>query len=154
MEIYTRRARATYGVRMRDEIEPRNEWGAFVHHLTKRPGWSIARLSRAAGIHRSTIFRWINGDFKNARLPNIKIFAEAAEVDYHSALQAATGIQRQIDEEDQGAIRIILESDASDTVKRELVEHVRTRRLEHEAQRRREIELILRSVKTAETAEG
>lgn len=138
---------------MLDGNEAVNEWGTFVRDLTKRPGWSIVRLSRAAGIHRSTIFRWIKGDSKNVRLLNIKIFAAAAEVDYHTALQAATGIRRQTDEQDQAAIRIILESDAGDAVKHELIEHVRARRIEHEAERRREIELILRTATTSVTAE-
>lgn len=132
-------------LRMRDHPTSDNEWAQFVRELATRPGWSIARLAREAGIHRSTIFRWINGDFASARLPNIKLFAEAAQIDYNLALRAATGAKRQADAEDEGAVGIIIASDASDQVKRELIEHVRARRQQHEAERLREIELILRT---------
>jgi transcriptional regulator with XRE-family HTH domain len=60
--------------------------------LTSRPGWSVARLARESGIHRSTIFRWMSGEVRNASTNSVRLIAQASGDDENAALRAASEV--------------------------------------------------------------
>lgn len=83
---YQRRSGDTYRVHVSDA--GRNTWATFLAQQTARPGWSVARLARESGIHRSTIFRWLKGD-GGITMQSIRAIASALGVDMQTALLAA-----------------------------------------------------------------
>lgn len=92
---YSRSSDGKYRVHMRDgsESEPLNTWADYLRELTTRPGWSVARLAREAGIHRSTIFRWMEGgEAKAVTVRSVKLIARAAGQDVDAALRAAGAV--------------------------------------------------------------
>lgn len=66
----------------------RSTWATFLAQQTARPGWSVARLARESGIHRSTIFRWLKGD-GGLTMASVRQIAAALGVDPQTALLAA-----------------------------------------------------------------
>ncbi|MEU0081405.1 hypothetical protein ABZY58_26185 [Micromonospora tulbaghiae] len=57
--------------------------------MTKRPGWSVARLARESGVNRATIFGWMKGD--GVTVASVKMIARALGDDEAHALAAAGG---------------------------------------------------------------
>lgn len=101
MGAYPRRRGGAYGVRMRDGSDggAANEWARYLREITSRPGWSVARLARDSGVHRSTIFRWLDGtDIKTVTVRSVRLIAEAAEDDIDRALRAAGSVLQHDDE--------------------------------------------------------
>lgn len=86
------RPTTTYRVHMRDGAtnDPPNEWARLLREITSRPDWSVARLARDSGIHRSTIFRWLEGgDQKTVTVRSVNLIADAAGISRAVALRAA-----------------------------------------------------------------
>lgn len=102
-----------------------NEWARLLRTITNRPDWSIARLARDSGIHRSTIFRWMKGDVQNLTLESIRLIAEAGQVDIMDALRAAATLVAPAAaerlERDYGE-QAILDSDATPAQKKMMLE--------------------------------
>lgn len=135
--VYLRRSDATYGERMRDAEEPApSTWAAFLREITGRRDWSVARLARESGMHRSTIFRWMNGEVRSVTVETVKTIARAAGVDEAVALRAAGNlVETPLPDEDEESIRLIMESDASKYVKEELVREIRRLQQQHAEER-------------------
>lgn len=87
---YTRSTHATYRVHVSDGDS--NPWATLIGRIVDRPGWSIARLARDSGVHRSTIFRWMNGDRRNLTLDSVRLVADAGGIDLMEALRAAAAL--------------------------------------------------------------
>lgn len=66
-----------------------NEWARYLKGIQARPGWSVARLARSSGIHRSTLFRWIGGEVDKISANSARRIAEAVGDDPAIALKAA-----------------------------------------------------------------
>lgn len=90
--VYLSSVGTPYGEHVSDingQTQDPNAWAALLRDITSRPGWSVAKLARDSGIHRSTIFRWINGEMSNLTLDSIRLVAEAANIDIRDTLRAA-----------------------------------------------------------------
>lgn len=114
----------------------RSTWATFLVQQTARPGWSVARLARESGIHRSTIFRWIKGD-GGITMQSIRAIADALQVDMQVALLAAGNLVMApppVDPREDPVIQMILsdpewsEAERTALVKRELTRIERERR--------------------------
>lgn len=102
---------SAYGAPMGDASA--EDWAGYLRRMTKRPGWSVARLAREAGVNRSTIFGWMKGDGVN--VASVKAIARALGDDEAHALAAAGGATIQGDQLDSD-VRIILRRLADPTV--------------------------------------
>jgi transcriptional regulator with XRE-family HTH domain len=87
---------APYRVFMPRDEEPAQgdggRWGEFLREITARPGWTVARLAEKSGIHRSTLFRWMNGSVRNINIESVRLVADAAGVNMATALHAASDL--------------------------------------------------------------
>lgn len=122
-----------------------NAWARLIQELINRPGWTQQRLADAAKVDRSTIRRWKTGESVNVSAQSVQLIAAAAGIDPQLAARAAVGAQEQAQAEDDEAIRIILESDARQDIKEELIAHVRSRRRESEDSLVRDVQVMLRA---------
>ncbi|HEY9370483.1 helix-turn-helix transcriptional regulator [Streptomyces sp.] len=66
----------------------RESWADYLRRMTARPGWSVARLARESGVHRSTLFRWIAGS-GGANVTSVRAIAKVLGDDPSNALRAA-----------------------------------------------------------------
>lgn len=129
---------------VRTAASPPNDWARLIDDLVKRLG-SIKKLVDATGINRNTIRRWRTGESANVTAETIRALADGVGIDYDEASRAALGAQQQMRAEADAVVRKIEQSDASDSVKRELVDLVRNKRQESEASILRDVEMILRA---------
>lgn len=104
---------SAYRAPMGDASAPAEDWASYLRRMTSRPGWSVARLAREAGVNRSTIFGWIKGDGVN--VASVKQIAKALGDDEVHALAAAAGTASHGDQLDAD-VRIILRRLADPTV--------------------------------------
>lgn len=132
-----------------DTDGPPNDWARLVKELSDRPGWNQARLAREVHVDRRTIGRWIKGTSVNVTGESMRLLADATGIDYQLVARAAIGTQRQAYDDDDEAIRDVLESNLAETLKREIVDYIRKRRDDEEAKLRRDIDLMLRSHRQA-----
>lgn len=86
---YRCRWSTAYRPPMGDASPPAEDWPGYLRRMTKRPGWSVARLARESGINRATIFGWIKGDAPT--VTSVKIIAKALGDSEAHALAAAGG---------------------------------------------------------------
>lgn len=75
----------------------RESWADYLRRMTDRPGWSVARLAREAGIHRATIFKWMGGK-GGATVTSVRAIAEALGDEPSNALRAAGNMEGVADE--------------------------------------------------------
>lgn len=68
------------------------EWAKYLKSIQDRPGWSVARLARVTGMHRSTLFRMIAGETENISTQKVLAIAEAAGDPPAVALRAAADL--------------------------------------------------------------
>jgi transcriptional regulator with XRE-family HTH domain len=122
-----------------------NEWARLIADIVARPGWTKARLAREAELGKNTPDRWISGETANITTEKVRAVADAADIDYNVAAQAAIGAQAQQKAEDDRAVRMILDSDASDEAKNDLIAHIRGRRREARDAEIRDVEFWLRT---------
>lgn len=90
MTIVPTRGGDPYRVTMGNDQTDQNGWGEYLKRMTSRPGWSVARLARDAGINRATVFKWISGR-TGVTVANVRIVATALGDDPNNALRAAAG---------------------------------------------------------------
>jgi transcriptional regulator with XRE-family HTH domain len=76
-------------------------WGAYLRRMTKRPGWSVARLAREAQIHRATIFKYINGEKTGVTVATVTAIAKALGDDPANALRAAGTVAPDVEPVDE-----------------------------------------------------
>lgn len=86
---YQCRWTSAYRSGMSDARSSREDWPTYLRRMTSRPGWSVARLAREAGVNRATIFGWIKGD--GVTVASVKLIARALGDDEAHALAAAGG---------------------------------------------------------------
>lgn len=136
-----RRTAATpYRVHMSDPVNSeRSPWAVYLDEVTHRSGWSVARLARESGIHRSTIFRWLSGDRTGTTIDSVRKIAEAAGDDPDVVMRAAASVlpTARPDDPDAEAITLVRESDLPEAIKQELIADLR-RQARADADRRRE----------------
>jgi transcriptional regulator with XRE-family HTH domain len=114
-------------------------WARYLDAVTHRPGWSVARLARESGVHRSTIFRWLNGEVSGATVGSVMRIASAVGDDPDEALRAAAdllGPAAPVDP-DADAVSMIMESDLPVDAKHELLAELRSQ-ARSDARRRRD----------------
>ena len=99
MMSYVRRSHVPYGVHVSDASRSAEasrpdpgQWGRYLSDLVSRPGWSVARLARESGIHRSTIFRWMSGEVRNVSSNSVRLIAKASGEDEPAAFRAASEV--------------------------------------------------------------
>lgn len=92
---------SAYRVPMGDGRESVEGWGAYLRRMTKRPGWSVARLAREAQIHRATIFKYMNGEKTGVTVATVTAIARALGDDPASALRAAGTVAPDLDPVDE-----------------------------------------------------
>jgi transcriptional regulator with XRE-family HTH domain len=102
---------------VRDAGRPRkgSRWAALIREIVGQPGWSVQRLARESEIHRSTIFRWINGEIRTVSIESVQLIADAAGVDFGVALRAASDLiagspARNLDELSEEIKRVVDQS--------------------------------------------
>src|SRR5215207_8599955 len=101
-------------------------WASYLTEVIHRPGWSIARLARESGVHRSTIFRWLRGEVNGATVHSVLSIATATGDDPDEALRAAAQILPvQSDDPDAEAVALIMAADLSEDAKQQLVSELR-----------------------------
>lgn len=119
---------------MSDASGPGENWAAYLRRMTKRPGWSVARLSRESGIHRGTIFKWISGD-TGVTIDSVRRIAAALGDDTETALRAAgnagRAARKAVDEE----VALIMRAPVDDDLKQMMLRRLEERR-ERDRQRR------------------
>lgn len=80
-----------------------SEWARWLKAMTGRPGWSVARLAREAGVHRSTIHRWMSDGGDAVTIGMIRLVASALGERLEVALRAAADLpplaEEPVDEE-------------------------------------------------------
>lgn len=133
-----------YRVHMSDGVGGRSSWAQYVKSGTERPGWSVARLARESGIHRSTIFRWIKGDGGNVTVDSVRRIAEALGEDPDEALRAAGQLVASTpaggsDEE----LELIMRAPVDDQLKARMVEMLLKRREREREQRIADFQVLL-----------
>ncbi len=79
-----------YRVTMGNNQADTNGWGDYLKRMTGRPGWSVARLAREAGVNRATVFKWISGR-TGVTVANVRLVATALGDEPNNALRAAAG---------------------------------------------------------------
>ncbi|MBU8857663.1 MULTISPECIES: helix-turn-helix transcriptional regulator [unclassified Micromonospora] len=54
-------------------------------------GWSVAEVAERSGVSRSTVFRWLSGDWRHhPELPKVRAFCEALHLPLGAALRVLT----------------------------------------------------------------
>jgi transcriptional regulator with XRE-family HTH domain len=79
---------AAYRLLMSDASPPAETWAEYLRRMTKREGWSVARLARESGIHRGTIFKWLGGE-TGVTVDSVRRIAIALGDEPSAALRAA-----------------------------------------------------------------
>lgn len=116
--------------------DPRQSaWARYLREVTDRPGWSVTRLATEAKIHRSTIYRWMNGETAGANVDSVQRIAAAVGDNPAAVLAAAAAVLGQTDP-DAAEVAMVMASDLPDAVKEELVAELR-RMARADADRRR-----------------
>lgn len=120
---------------MSDAPATGENWSAYLRRMTKRPGWSVARLSRESGVHRATIFKWISGE-PGVTIDSVRRIATALGEDSDVALRAAGNAGSAapvgpVDEE----VSLIMRAPVDDDLKQMMLRRLEERR-ERDRQRR------------------
>jgi transcriptional regulator with XRE-family HTH domain len=122
-----------------------SDWGAYLRRMTGRPGWSVARLAREAGIHRATIFDWIRGGGESVTIASVRAVAAALGDDLENALRAVAGLESSRHTRDE-EMDMIMSAPVDDDMKRKMI----TRALELREQDRQQRLQVLRWLMAAE----
>lgn len=130
-------ARAVYRIDM--DGTGSSTWARYLGAVTRRPGWSVARLARESGVHRSTIFRWLNGEVTGATVGSVLRIAAAAGDEPDEALRAAADLLTMpaATDPDAEAVSMIMDSDLPPDAKHELLAELRSQ-ARSDARRRRD----------------
>lgn len=120
---------------MGDASTPGEDWPGYLRRMTRRPGWSVARLARDSGIHRATIFGWIKGD-SGVTLDSVRRVADALGDSLDSALRAAGGgMTTEPVDGDSEEIDLIMRAPVGDEIKERMLVKLRERRERDRLQR-------------------
>src|SRR4051812_43937066 len=56
-------------------VDAGDAWSAYLRRMVDRPGWSVARLARESGLHRSAIFKWLAEGAEGITLRSVYLIA-------------------------------------------------------------------------------
>jgi transcriptional regulator with XRE-family HTH domain len=65
------------------------DWSRYIVEIIARPGWGAERLARESGIHKSTVYRWRNGEVTNVTIDSVRAITRAAGDEESVGLLAA-----------------------------------------------------------------
>lgn len=120
---------------------PGENWAGYLRRMTKRPGWSVAKLARESKIHRATIFKWIGGD-PGVTIDSVRRIALALGDDPDNALRAAgnsdAGRQQQ-DEE----VALIMRAPVDDALKQTMLRKLYERRKRDQERRMEDFQAMI-----------
>ena len=124
-----------YRVHMSDGVGGKSSWARYIDQATRRPGWNVAKLARESGIHRSTIFRWRNGEGGSVTVDSARRIALALGDDPDEALRAAGDLvaDRALDGQDEELAlidRAPVDDDLKAVMRRKLLERRERERLD------------------------
>lgn len=116
--------------------EGADDWGRYIRRMTTRPGWSVARLARQAGLNRSTIFGWIKDGGGSLTVASVLAVADGLEDDPVTALLAAGNqLSAKTIGETDPELAIIASSGLPDATRENLINYIMERRARDEAAR-------------------
>lgn len=119
-----------------------DDWSRYLRQVTSRPGWSVARLAREAGLNRSTIFEWIREGGDKLTMASVHAVARALGDTTGETLRAAGGMLESGEPEDP-AIAEILVSGLPPDIQERLIQTVLN---EREADERRRLERLRETI--------
>lgn len=120
-------------------VDGGDAWSAYLRRMTQRPGWSVARLARESGLHRSSIFNWIKHGAQAITIQAVYMIADALGEDRETALRAAGNIPPGRDPE----VDLILAANRTDEQKAEMINRLIRRREEEERRRLEDLRFML-----------
>jgi transcriptional regulator with XRE-family HTH domain len=124
-----------------DGVTRLGAWGRYLREIADRPGWTVARIARDAGLNRTTVFDWIrDGDGRSVTIGSVLAVAKAAGDPPLTALRAAADLADDTDPE----IDDILMSTLPEQVKVDLIESILDRRRRESAARREDLRRMIR----------
>lgn len=135
-----------YRMRVSDASTPGEDWPAYLRRMTKRPGWSVARLSRESGVHRGTIFKWIAGE-SGVTVDSVRRVALAFGDDLENAFRAAGNVDVPAAGEDEELTlieRAPVDDDLKAVMRQKLYERRERERLQRLVDLQYEIDLAKR----------
>src|SRR5262245_7840302 len=120
-------------------IDGGDAWSAYLKRMTRRPGWSVARLARESNVARSTIFRWIAKGAEAVTIESVHRIADALGDDRANALKAAGNLPPERDEE----VDLILNAPWSEARKVQAIDRLMRRREEERERRMADLRFML-----------
>lgn len=101
------------------DASPPETWAEYLRRMTRRGGWSVARLARESGIHRGTIFKWIGGE-TGVTVDSVRRIAIALGDDPATALRAAGSVSKPDTEDRDEAMELISRAPVDDDLKAQM----------------------------------
>lgn len=123
-----------YCVPMNDGSGGLSQWGAYLRRMTRRPGWSVARLARESGIHRATIFDWMKGSGETVTIASVRAVAQALGDDLENALRAVANLDAAPKPRDE-EMELIMSAPVDDEMKRRMISQLLDLREQDKRQR-------------------
>jgi transcriptional regulator with XRE-family HTH domain len=119
------------------------EWARWLKAMTDRPGWSVARLAREAGVHRSTIHRWMSDGGDAVTIGMIRMVAGALGERLEVALRAAADLPPAADAAVDEELELIRQAPVDPDTKIALIRRWLERRDREQAARVEDLRTIL-----------
>jgi transcriptional regulator with XRE-family HTH domain len=143
---YPPRPEDAYRVHVSDGATVPGAWATYIAAAAKRPGWNTAKLAAAAGVHRSTVFRWKKGESAQISVASVKAVAQALGDDPAVALRAASELLADADTADRDEeMELIMSADVSAKAKQRMVDLLLRRRDEDRQRRLADLQVIIDS---------
>ena len=127
-----------------------DRWAKYLREVTDRPGWSVARLAREAGMHRSSIFKWLGGK-GGVTMASVQAIAAALDDRTGETLRAAGGVLDQGDDVQDPQVAEILVADLPEDIKQTLIETLLDQRARD---KERQTEMVRRMIRIAKGGDG
>jgi hypothetical protein len=132
---------------------PAETWGKYIKRLSDRPGWSVVRIARGAGMNPATLFEYIRlDDGRGVKASTIAKVARGAEDDPVNAFRAAAGLTSEDPEDEE--IAMVLTSTLDDDGKSEIIEDILRRRDRDRQHRMQDTVQMIRLAEGAERKAG
>lgn len=119
---------------MSDASNPGEDWAGYLRRMTKRPGWSVARLAREAQVNRATIFRWLKGD-GGVNVDSVRRVAQALGDDPDNALRAAGNSGQVVTPAQDEEVALIMAAPVDDELRQRMLAKLYERRERDREQR-------------------
>lgn len=116
-------------------------WAGYLRRMTKRQGWSVARLARESGIHRATIFKWLSGD-EGVTVDSVRRVATALGDEPENALRAAGGTGIAAAQQDE-EVALIMRAPVDEKLKEIMIGKLNERRERERQQRIADFETMI-----------